>query len=103
VIFSRPYRDVIERQLDLFLKEQADLVRDCEAALARYDTADREDAEELYGDYLDLVDAGTDALAELRDSYAATLDDREAERYRAAFDKAVARRLRPFALELEDR
>jgi hypothetical protein len=103
VIFARPFRDVIGRQLDLFVQENAALVRDCEAALARYDAADRAEAEELYGHYLDLVETATEVLADMRDRYAATLDEREAERYREAFNRAVGRQLRAFALELEDR
>ncbi len=39
-----------------------------------YDTADREDAEEIYGRYQELVEHGTEALGEMRDAYSRTLD-----------------------------
>lgn len=98
-----PFADLIDRQLDLFLDENDELVAECDAALARYDVADRGDAEELYGDYLDLVETGTELLADMRDSFARTLGADDAERYEAQFNRAVGRRLPRFALELEDR
>jgi hypothetical protein len=94
---------VIARQLDLFEREHASLIRDCEAALRAYDDADRDEAEERYGDYVDLVETGTEILADLRDHFAATLDDDAATDYEDAFNRAVARRLPPFALEIENR
>jgi hypothetical protein len=51
---------------------------------------------------MDLVETGTEALAELRDSYASTLDEETAEEYEEAFNRAVAKRLPRFALEIED-
>jgi hypothetical protein len=56
-----------------------------------YDEAEREDAEERYGDYLDLVEDAVEALAELRDAYASTLDEPRA--YLREFDRAAGRRL----------
>ena len=97
---GRAFRDVIRRQLDLFESEHAALIRDCERAERAYDRADRDEAEERYGEYLDLVATGTEILAELRDFYAATLDEDAAASYEAAFDRAVAKRLPPFAVEL---
>ena len=102
MIFRRPFADVIKRQLELFEVDHADLIRACQETEERYDSSDREDAEEVYGDYLDLVSLGTEALAELRDTYARTLDEARAASYVAAFNKSVARRLPRFALELED-
>ena len=99
----RPFTDVIERQLDLFEREQADLIAECEAAEEAYDEADRDEAEERYGDYVDLVETGTEALADLRDAFARTLDEDKAEAYEVAFNRAVARRLPRFALEIGDR
>ena len=55
------FEDLIRRQLDLFEEECADLIADCDAAERAYDAADRDEAEEQYGDYLDLVETGTDA------------------------------------------
>jgi hypothetical protein len=92
--------DLVERQLELFAAEQAGLIGDVEAALEAYDRAPRDEAEERYGDFLDLVETGTDELIELRDNYATTLDDEAAEEYREVFNDLVRRRLPRFGLEL---
>ena len=97
------FGDVISRQLDLFEREQAGLVRECEEAEAAYDRAGRDEAEERYGDYQDLVETGTELLADLRDGYASTLGESTAEQYESEFNRAVARRLPRFALEIENR
>jgi hypothetical protein len=103
VIFRRPrFREVIARQLDLFQKEHAGLIRDCEAAEDAYDRAERDEAEERYGDYLDLVETGTEVLADLRDNYAATLEEDAAEEYENAFNRAVIKRLPRFAVDIEN-
>ena len=99
----RRFADVIERQLALFQEEQAALIRECDEAEDAYNRADRDEAEELYGDYVDLVETGTEALADLRDAYAATLDEDAAEEYELAFNHAVGKRLPRFGLEIENR
>jgi hypothetical protein len=101
-MFKRPFADVVRRQLDLFEREHGSFIRDCDAAEAAYDRADRDDAEERYGAYLDLVETGTEILAELRDAYATTLDEEKATEYEAAFHRAVARRFPRFAVELPE-
>ena len=101
-MLRRRFADVIERQLDLFAEEHAGLVRDCEEAERAYDAAPRDEAEERYGDYLDLVETGTELLAGLRDNFASTLGEDAAERYVAEFNRAVVRRLPRFALEIEE-
>jgi hypothetical protein len=93
--------DLVERQLDLFAAEHAGLMNDVEAALRAYDAAPREEAEERYGDFLDLVETGTDELLELRDNYATTLDEDAADEYRVVFNDVVRRRLPRFGLELD--
>jgi hypothetical protein len=93
--------DLVERQLDLFAEEYAGLMRDCEAALTAYNRAGRGEAEQRYGDYLDLVDAARDALVEYRDAYLRTLDEEAAEEYEDAFNRLVRRRLPRFGLELD--
>jgi isocitrate dehydrogenase kinase/phosphatase len=98
----RRFADVIDRQLDLFEREYAGLIREVEKAEGAYDRADRDEAEELYGDYMDLVETATEVLAELRDNYAAALDDETSDEYEDAFNRAVLRRLPRFALEIED-
>jgi hypothetical protein len=102
VILGRRFAHVVDAQLDLFEREHAGLIRDCDRAERAYDGAPRDEAEERYGDLMDLVAEGTEILAELRDSYASTLDDGTAAKYVRAFNRAVRRRLPRFALELED-
>ena len=98
---SAGFVDLVERQLDLFAADNAGLIADVEAALRAYDDAPRDEAEERYGDFLDLVETGTDELVELRDNYASTLDDQVAEDYRSVFNDLVRRRLPRFGLELD--
>jgi hypothetical protein len=93
--------DLVERQLDLFEEEQAGLIADVETALTAYDRAPRDEAEERYGDFLDLVETGTDELIELRENYAATLDTEAALEYEAVFNDLARRRLPRFGLELD--
>jgi hypothetical protein len=93
--------ELVERQLDLFEQEYAGLIRDCEAALRAYDRAPRDEAEERYGDYVDLVDSGRESLLEYRDGYAQTLDEDAVEEYEEVFNALVRKRLPRFGLELE--
>lgn len=96
------FGDVISRQLDLFERESADLIRECAEAEAAYDRAQRDEAEEHYGDYRDLVETGTEILADLRDHFSASLGEEAAEEYEAEFNRAVQRRLPRFGLEIEN-
>jgi hypothetical protein len=95
------FADLIHRQLDLFEGEHGGLIADVEAALRAYDAAPRDEAEERYGDFLDLVETGTDELIELRDNYAATLDEDAADEYRLGFNDLARKRLPRFGLELD--
>ena len=98
------FGDLIDRQLDLFEREHRGLIDNCVAAERTYNRADRDEAEERYGDYVDLVETGTEVLADLRDNFASTLDDDDAaDEYVAAFNRSVLKRFRRFALEIEDR
>lgn len=99
----RRFADLIGRQLDLFGREHRGLIEDCVAAEHAYNNAPRDEAEERYGDYVDLVETGTELLADLRDNFASTLDEETAAEYEDAFNRAVAKRFRRFALEIEDR
>ena len=103
MFFRRRFADVVSRQLDLFEREQRGLIEDCLAAESAYNRADRDEAEERYGDYVDLVETGTEILADIRDHFAATLDEDTAEEYELAFNRAVVKRLPRFALEIENR
>ena len=93
--------ELVERQLILFEEELAGLVADVEAALGAYDRAPRDEAEERYGDFLDLVETGTDELIELRENYAATLNTDAALEYEAVFNDLARRRLPRLGLELD--
>ncbi|HEY2778646.1 MAG TPA: hypothetical protein VGI77_12180 [Gaiellaceae bacterium] len=88
-----------ETQVDLFLREHRDVVAAVEERLETYNRADRSDAEELYGDYIDAVDTGAEILAEMRDHFARTLDD--ADEYVDAFNRTVAKRLPAYAAAVE--
>lgn len=93
--------ELVERQLALFEEENAGLLADVEAALGAYDRAPRDEAEERYGDFLDLVETGTDELVEIREVYAATLDTDAALEYEAVFNDLARKRLPRFGLELD--
>ncbi len=99
----RRFAEVIGRQLDLFVRDQLELLEACDEAERAYDRADRDEAEELFGNYQDLVETGTEILADLRDNFAQTLDDETAEEYEAEFNRTVGKRLPRFALEIENR
>ncbi len=88
----RRFAEAIDRQLDLFAEENVDLLRRCDEAQRAYDAAEREEAQERWSEYLDLVEIATDELEEMRDAFAATLDEAVAEEYEAGFDKAVRKR-----------
>ena len=104
MIFRRKrFGDVIRRQLDLFVRDHADVLTDVADRFKKWNTAGREEAEELYGDYVDAFETGTELLADVRDHFASTLADADADEYRRAFDRAVSKRLPTFALELENR
>jgi hypothetical protein len=96
------FSDVIERQLAFFEEDDGDLLDDVDSALEAYDRADRDEAEELYGDYQLAIEAATDRLAELRDTYARALDEPDAERYVREFNRAVVARWRALALTIEE-
>jgi isocitrate dehydrogenase kinase/phosphatase len=97
------FADLISRQLDLFEREHRDVIDDAVARLAAYNRAERSKAEELYGDYVDAVETGTELLADIRDHFARTLEEGVDEEYEREFNRAVAKRLPPFALEIENR
>jgi hypothetical protein len=95
------FAGVIDAQLDLFEREHRDVIDEANERLAAYNRAGRDEAEELYGDYIDSLETGTEILADLRDHYARTLDD--ADRYLVEFNLGVQKRLPAFALEIENR
>lgn len=94
------YAKVVDAQLDLFIRDHRDVIEEARQRFELYNRSDRSDAEEMYGDYVDAVETGTDILAGMRDHYSATLD--EPDEYVSAFNRAVARRLREFAVGIEN-
>jgi hypothetical protein len=95
------FEQIVQTQLDVFVRDHRDLIDEVDERLAAYNRADRSEAEELYGDYVDAADAASDALAEMRDAYARTVGDPEG--YAFTFNRAAARRLPRCARELESR
>jgi ElaB/YqjD/DUF883 family membrane-anchored ribosome-binding protein len=101
VIFGRKrFGELIARQLGFFVEDDADLLQDVDDALEAYNRADRDEAEELYGDYQLAIEAATDRLAELRDTYARTLED--AAQYVDEFNKEVIARWPALSLTIEE-
>jgi uncharacterized protein (DUF2267 family) len=96
------FSELIDRQLDLFEQEDADFLARVDEAEREYDRADREDAEEVFGRFQELVELGTETLAEMRDAFTRTLDEDAADEYVAEFNAAVHRRLPRFALEIDE-
>ena len=104
MIFRRGrFGAVIATQLDLFELNYVYVIEEVNERLEAYNRAQRDEAEELYGDYVDAVETGTELLADMRDAYARSLPEGDDERYEREFNAAVARRLTPFALEIENR
>ena len=95
------FAQVIAAQLDLFVRDNPEVIEEARERLDAYNRASRDEAEELYGDYVDAVETGTELLADVRDYYARTLEDPDA--YCDDFNRAVAKRLPAFALEIENR
>jgi flagellar biosynthesis/type III secretory pathway protein FliH len=98
-----PFADVIARQLELFAEDEAELIAECREKELEYDRADRDGAEEAYGDYMDAVESATESLADMRDRFRATLDEPAAETYENEFNRAVRKRWPAFGLEIENR
>jgi hypothetical protein len=98
-----PFRELVARQLDLFVEDEADLLEECREKSRAYERADREDREEAYGDFVDAVESATEALADMRDRFARTLDEEAAETYEGSFNRAVRKRWPELGLEIENR
>ena len=94
------FADLVRRQLDLFAEDEAELLREAEAAERKYDAADREEAEEAYGDYQLVLEAVADRLGELRDRYASTLGSDTDIAYAQAFERAARKRFPRLRAEL---
>ena len=104
MIFRRSGRfdELVRTQLDLFAEDEAELLEEAQEADEAQTHADRDEAEELYGDYQLVVDAIGERLLDIRETYAATLDDEAGDEYRDAFNRAATKRFRSYAGLLAD-
>jgi hypothetical protein len=93
---------LVRRQLDLFATDEAALLGEAEEADAAWTNASAEGSEELYGDYQLMVDEIGERLHDVRETYAATLDEGAADEYRAAFDRAAGKRFRRYSAFPDD-
>jgi hypothetical protein len=91
------FHELVQRQLDLFEVDEAELLEDAHEADAAWTNAAADVTEELYGDYQLVVDAIGERLYEIRESYARPLDDPTAREYRIAFNRAVETRFGRYA------
>jgi hypothetical protein len=98
----RRFQKLVDRQLDLFSDDEAQLLDEAREADSAWTNAGADDSEELYGDYQLVVDAIGERLHDIRETYAASLDERAADDYRATFNRAAGKRLRRFSGLLED-
>lgn len=96
------FHELVERQLDLFAADEAELLDEAVEAEAAYRAAPAGEAEEAYGDYQLVVDAIADRLLDIRESYARTLDEDAAEEYGAEFTREATKRYRRYATLLAD-
>lgn len=95
------FSDLIDRQLDIFGNENADLLLEVAEYRERWRKASREGAEAAFGDEHDRIDWAAEALSNLCDSYAESLPEETEPDYRRAFTKAVRRRLPAIAAQFE--
>ena len=101
MIFRRSrFHELIERQLNLFAAD-TELLDEAAAADTAWTQAAADESEELYGDYQLVADAVGEALYEIRETYATTLEE-TADEYRAAFDRAARKRFGRLASFLEE-
>ena len=96
------FHDLVERQLDLFAADHADLLEEAAEAEAAWNSATAEDAEEAYGDYQLVVDAIADRLLDIRETYVSSLDDDASSEYTVEFSRQARRRFRRYSTLLAD-
>jgi hypothetical protein len=101
VLRRRRFADLVDRQLDLFEQDEGELLAEAAEADEAWTHAGADESEELYGDYQLVVDAIGERLLDLRETYAASLDEAAATEYRATFDGAARKRFGRLAALLE--
>jgi hypothetical protein len=99
VIFRSRFKPIVASQLDLFARQNVDLLKRIADALDEYNRAERDDAEELFGEYMDAHAVAAEILEEMRDHYARPLDD--PDEYVKTFNRAVHKRWPVTATELD--
>jgi hypothetical protein len=99
VIFGSQFKGLVSSQLDLFARENADLLKRISDSLDEYNRAERDEAEELFGEYMDAHAVAAEILEEMRNHYARTLDD--PDEYVSIFNRAVQKRWPVTATELD--
>jgi len=89
----RRFSDLVNRQIELFAADNEDLLARIEVAQRVYDRAGVGDAEELFGEYMDLVEEAEEELLSLRDHYAEGMAARDRRDYEREFYRAAEKRL----------
>ena len=84
---------MIERQLAVFEEDNTELLPTSSWPAAPTSRPGAGEAEERFGDYMDLVEEGEEELLALRDRYAETMAARERQRYEREFLRAARRRM----------
>ena len=98
MIFRRSrFDELVDRQLELFEEDRAPLLAEARQADHAWTAAAADESEQLYGDYQLVVDAIGEGLYETRETYAASLESRAANEYRAAFDRKTRKRFGRYA------
>ena len=87
------FNDLIRRQLELYQFDHSELLARVAAAELVYNRAPAGEAEDAYGDYMDLVEEAEDELLALRDRYGSTMAARERLRYEREFTRAAERQM----------
>jgi hypothetical protein len=90
------FAELVDRQLDLFEMDEAALLGEARSAEDAWKRAGRDEAEEAFGDWQLIADDIGERLLDLREAYAATLDDVAGDGYRQAFNRAAGSRFRDF-------
>jgi len=97
-----PFADLVSTQLALLAQDEAALLAEAREAELAWQRAGRDVAEEAYGDWQLVADAIADRLLDLRETYAATLDEPTADSYRVAFARGARKRFPRFAALVEE-
>lgn len=99
---KKRFAELVDRQLDVFEEDARALLAEAAEADAAWTNATADDSEELFGDYQLIVDDVAERLLDIRETYASTLEEPEAQQYRAAFNHAASKRFRGYSALLDD-